>query len=140
MSDELEKKEGGTPPTTEEVEAALEAVVHGPTFGPLFFEKQLAVLVSEQTPEGHTPNVRFHLGGGDVLEVGRILGLTLRWIAVLVHDDEDGAPEDATRTEIVPYGMISRITIASTPPDTERARIGFRQESRPPVLDTGKRA
>ncbi len=114
-------------PTREDLDAALEAVVHGPTFGPPFFQGHLGELVKDQTPPGQVPCVRFHLAGGDVVEVLSVLGMTPRWVCLKVVDDDDKAGPSATRTEVVPFATIVRVTISSTPPGDASARIGFRQ-------------
>ena len=110
--------------SSDQLKALVEALANGPAFGPPFFQGELGEMVRKETPEGHVPRVRMHLAGGDILDVTRVLGITPRWVALRTAEENDG---DAA-TEIIPYGSIHRVTLTSVPPDSNRPRIGFRQE------------
>jgi hypothetical protein len=77
-----------------------------------------------------------HLADGEVLDVCHIMGLAPLWVALAVHDTEQSLREPSPmRTELVPYQIVSRITIRST--RKELARLGF-EMGKTPTLWTKK--
>lgn len=103
-------------------------------FGPAFFLQQLHAFVRDRCPkpDEHLPAVAVHLADGEVLDVCHIMGLSPRWVALAVHDIERSSHEPSPmRTELVPYQIVSRITIRST--RKELARLGFEMGKKPPL-------
>jgi hypothetical protein len=117
-------------PMPPDLQARLAELAAAPIFGPHFFETQLPVLLKQQVRPEHVPRVHFHLAGGDVLEVTRVVGLTLRWLCIHVVDDDDSAEPGSLRSEVVPYTAIMRLSIGSTPPGERASRIGFKMDTR----------
>jgi hypothetical protein len=92
-------------------------------FGPAFFLTQLGIFVRDRCPAAaeRLPAVEIHLGDGTTLDVCHVIDLT-RSCVVLAVDDRKVAGF-AMRTEVVPYGLIVRLTIRAFAPDGER--LGF---------------
>ena len=113
-------------------------------FGPAFFLRQLSAFARDRCPdpEEHLPIVEIHLADGEELHVCHIIGLASLWIALAVFDNADVAHRPpAMRTELVPYQMVTRITIRTTRP--ESAHLGFEIGGRPQVwksVDRGRSA
>lgn len=103
-------------------------------FGPIFFLRQLAVLVRDRCPDPHEglPAVRLHLGDGEILDVCHIIGVTPTWLAVAVNESERPSGASPMRTEIVPYGMVARVSIR--PAQSAEPHIGFDITRRPDVV------
>lgn len=83
-------------------------------FGPAFFLGQLGAFARERCPDpGEAlPAVELHLVTGEVLDLCHIMGLAPSFVALAVREGPGkGAVEVAMRTELVPYGLISRVTI-----------------------------
>ena len=97
-------------------------------FGPGFFLGQLRVFARDACPspsEG-LPSVTVRLATGEVLELCHVIGLAPSFVALAIHDDPDrgqGGP-GAMRTELVPYGIITQVTIRSRRGDPG-TRVGF---------------
>ena len=93
-------------------------------FGPAFFLTQLAVFVRDRCPDAseRLPAVEIHLGDGTILPVCHVIDLT-RSCVVLAVDDREVAGVASMRTELVPYGLIVRVTIRAFTADG--VRLGF---------------
>lgn len=97
-------------------------------FGPGFFLGQLRVFARDRCPSSseELPSVAVHLATGEVLELCHVIGLAPTFVALAIHEDPErgrGGP-GAMRTELVPYGIITRVTIRSRRGDPG-ARVGF---------------
>ncbi len=103
-------------------------------FGPIFFLHQLAAFVRDRCPDPREglPAVRLHLGDGEVLDVCHIIGVTPTWLAVAVNESEKPSGASPMRTEIVPYGMVARVSIR--PAQSAEPHIGFDITRRPEVV------
>src|SRR5687768_12007756 len=79
-------------------------------FGPEFFARHLARFVRERCPdeEAGLARVYVHLGGGETLDLCRVVELGPSWAALEVRDEDEVGD---TRTELVPYELIRRVTI-----------------------------
>jgi len=111
---------------------ALKAADHRAYFGPLFFIQNLRGLVRERCPEpaDGIPSVQIHLGDGDTLDVCHIIGIAPGWIALAVHEREGAERAAELRTELVPYPLITRVSIQSTRHDGSHP-IGFNVGNEP---------
>jgi hypothetical protein len=104
-------------------------------FGPLFFMQQLRGLVRDRCPipaEG-IPSVQIHLLDGDVLEICHIIGVSPSWIALAVHEEERPESSAPLRTEMVPFHLISRVTIQADRHGGAHP-IGFNADLEPSVI------
>ena len=121
--------EPATAPTIEEQTLArLLQSVHCP-FGPRFFLEQLAGFVRDRCPDAteHLPHLELWITGGEPIAVCHVIALAPQWVAIAAAGGRDAE----MRTEILPYELITRVTIAAT----ARGRgIGFDQARRPLVL------
>ena len=120
----------------EQARSALpEELVSKWPFGPGFFLQQLMGFVRDRcpNPDELLPAVELHLADGDVLEVCHISGIAPQWIALAVYESEKGASAPPPmRTELVPYEVVSRITVRSS--RRELARLGFDLGKKPTIL------
>lgn len=96
---------------SEERGARAEGLVPGavePPFGAGFFLTQLRAFARERcpAPEEGLPWVELHLVSGETLDLCHVIGLAVPFVALAIRDDKA-----AMRTELVPYGLIARITI-----------------------------
>lgn len=84
-------------------------------FGPGFFMGQLRAFARECCPSHlePLPSVSVHLATGEVLGLCHVMGLAPSFVALAVHDEArgGGATSMAMRTELVPYTLITRVTI-----------------------------
>lgn len=97
-------------------------------FGPRFFFEQLAGFVRDRCPDPteRLPRLDLWIAGGEPIAVCHVIALGPQWVAIAA-----GGRDAEMRTEIIPYELITRVTISATP----RGRgIGFDQERRPLVL------
>jgi hypothetical protein len=105
-------------------------------FGPVFFLTQLKGLVRDCCPDSAEalPQVQLHLYGEEVFDLCHVIGLTPAWVVLAVYDDRDRSP-DATkmRTELVPYEVITRVTIRGSRKTGGHA-LGFNSEYNPHVI------
>jgi len=103
-------------------------------FGPAFFLSHLRRYVRDACPspgEG-LPQVEVHLGDGRSLMLCHVVLVTPQWVALSVFDEGHGR-HGAMRTDLVPYGLITRISI-SRGADGGSA-IGFDVDRRPNQAD-----
>lgn len=101
----------------------------GVPFGAGFFLTQLGAFVQDScsvTPG--MPMVQIHLAGGEVLDLCHVIAIAPGWIALAVHDSSG---EEEVRTELVPYGLVLRVTIR---PSRAGSRIGFDATRAPEIL------
>lgn len=95
-------------------------------FGPGFFVGQLGAFARERCPDpGEAlPVVEVHLATGEVLDLCHIMGLAPAFVALAVREGpRTGTGEAPMRTELVPYGLITRITIRAV--RAAGAHVGF---------------
>ena len=95
-------------------------------FGPGFFLGQLGAFARERCPDpGEAlPVVELHLVTGEVLDLCHIMGLAPAFVALAVREGPRGGSGEAPmRTELVPYGLVSRVTIRSV--RATGAHVGF---------------
>lgn len=123
----------GTPAETAQAEAGdveLRALIESADprtpFGPLFFLTQLRGFVRDRCPDeaGGLPTVELWLHSGEKLDLCHVMGVAPLCVALAVEEDRDAAGSRAMRTEIVPYGLIARVTIRAAQPG--RPGFGFR--------------
>lgn len=116
--------------------ATLAAAERGVSFGPLFFLRHLGGLVRERCPDPSeaAPRVQAALADGTVLDLCHIIGVTPKWIAFAVFDTEHGGGSERMRTELVPYAMITRLSIR-TDPGHGIHRMGFDVDRNPEVRE-----
>ncbi len=111
--------------TDDSADAIGASVASNIPFGPLFFLEQLRAFVRDRCPppgEG-LPVLELHLVDGEVLDVCHVIGLASTWLALAVHEKGVSASAPTMRTELVPYDLISRVTIRSARP--EGPHLGF---------------
>jgi hypothetical protein len=105
---------------------ALGATSNAP-FSPAFFLGQLRAFARECCPSHlePLPSVSLHLATGEVLGLCHVMGLAPSFVALAVHDEArgGGATSMAMRTELVPYALITRVTIQ--PRRDADAHVGF---------------
>ena len=118
------------PAGPERLRAVLEKLDARYPFGPGFFLHHLAGYVRDQCPDPREalPEVQLHLVDGAVLDVCHVIGLGAGWVALAVLE-RTGRTRRPMRTELVPYGAISRVTIAAL--DHADGRVGFEQREPP---------
>ena len=95
-------------------------------FGPGFFLGQLGAFARERCPDpGEAlPVVELHLATGEVLDLCHVMGLAPSFVALAVRDAaRSGTGEAPMRTDLVPYSLISRVTIRSV--RATGAHVGF---------------
>jgi hypothetical protein len=106
------------------------------TFGPGFFLGQLRAFARDccPSPSETLPSVVIHLATGEMLELCHIMGLAPAFAALAIHDEKKsgGGTGDAMRTELVPYALITRITIR--PRRNSGTHVGFDAGREPRVL------
>ena len=108
-----------------------EIIDRGP-FGPGFFAGQLKAFARECCPDPAEmlPAVELHLATGEVLDLCHVMGFAPAFLALAVRDR--GARTEGgsnMRTELVPYALITRITIR--PIRAEGAHVGFNADHAP---------
>lgn len=101
-------------------------------FGPHFFVEQLAAFVRDRCPEPSEQLPRVDIWyAGEPLAVCHIIAVAPSWVAIAVRDRHTRDAE--MRTEMIPYEMISRVTIGAPVP---RSRgMGFDREHRPEIVE-----
>lgn len=99
-------------------------------FGPRFFLSQLAAFVRERCPDpGELPRVDLWIDG-EPHTICHVVAIAPRWLALAVWN---GRGDTATMSlEIVPYELISRITIGSI---SRAHAIGFAQVAPPTIIE-----
>jgi hypothetical protein len=101
-------------------------------FGPEFFAQTLGALARTECAAGDArPEVILHLADGMSISVCHLVGLAPAWVAIEAHEDARADGARTTRTEIVPYEGIVRVTLRAM--GSEDARIGF-DANRAPTL------
>lgn len=119
--------------------AALLRSGGGHPFGPLFFLTQLAAFVRERCPEAgdRLPRVDLWVAGGEPIRVCHVIAIGPRWVAVAARDRDARDDAMVMRTELIPYELIGRVTIAG---DVARGRgMGFDQARRPAIVGDDRR-
>ncbi len=105
-------------------------------FGPGFFLGQLRAFARERCPDPGEllPCVELHLATGEVLDLCHVMGLAPAFVALAVREARGGSAGEgaAMRTELVPYGLITRVTIR--PVRGTGPHVGFNPEHAPEVL------
>lgn len=104
-------------------------------FGPRFYLGQLRAFARERCPDpGEAlPSVELHLATGTSLELCHVMGLAPTFVALAVHDGpSDPGGRARMRTELVPYALITRITIRAN--RATDAHVGFDLQHAPAVL------
>lgn len=123
---------------TEEI-AVRDEFTSAATFGPGFFLGQLRAFAREwcPSPSEALPSVALHLATGEVLELCHVMGLAPTFVALAVHDETKGGDRAAAamRTELVPYALITRVTIR--PRRGSGAHVGFDPGHAPRVMANG---
>ena len=102
----------------------------GPPFNAEFFSAVFAERVGQACAAypNSTPVVTLRLADGSEYDLCQIAVLTPHWMAAVVY--RDPAVEEMD-TIFLPYGTISRVTVAAEP-RSQRA-LGFRVDHRPEV-------
>lgn len=118
-----------TPSTAERREPPTERC----WFGPHFFALQLSRFVRDHCPsaEESLPRVELHLADGQILDLCHIIGLTPEWVALAVFAGRH-SEETPMRTELVPYALITRVTVSQGP--SAEGSIGFDTDREPRIL------
>lgn len=110
-------------------------------FGPAFFVGQLRAFARDRCPDPaeSLPIVEIHLATGDVLDLCHVMGLAPAFVALAVREGPGHGARDARmRTELVPYTLITRVTIR--PVEAGAAHVGFDLHRAPEVLASGASA
>ena len=113
-------------------------------FGPVFFVSQLRAFIRDRCPDPRAslPQLELHLADGQALDVCHVVAIAPAWIALAVYECTPSRGARKMRTDVIPYGMIARITISSD--RTTGGQLGF-DVNRTPVIgaeveDTGRSA
>jgi hypothetical protein len=103
-------------------------------FGPSFFAHQLRAFVRARCPDPSEalPSVQLHLADGDAIEICHIIGIAPRWLALAVIEEHRPVAAPTMRTEIVPYELVSRVTVRPFRPGS--GHVGFEVERNPELL------
>ena len=103
-------------------------------FGPGFFLRQLRAFIRDRCPDPSEalPSVQLHLAEGDRIEVCHLIALAPRWLALAAIEEERALAAPTMRTEIVPYALVSRVTVRPFRP--QPGRVGFEADHRPAIL------
>lgn len=106
-------------------------------FGPEFFALQLSRFVRDHCPaaEESLPRVELHLVDGQILDLCHIFGVAPTWVALAVYAGRH-AEGAAMRTELVPYALITRVTVSQGP--SSEGAIGFDTSREPHLLHEGQ--
>lgn len=106
-------------------------------FGPGFFLRQLRAFIRDRCPDPSEalPSVQLHLAEGDRVEVCHVIGIAPRWLALAAIEEERPLAAPTMRTEIIPYALVSRVTVRPFRPQPGRA--GF-QVGRDPEILSGR--
>lgn len=101
----------------------------GAPFGPAFFLTQLRAFARERcpAPEEGLPAVELHLVSGETLDLCHVVGLAVPFVVLAIREDKA-----VMRTELVPYGLIARITLRTAP--TKGPHVGFDVTHEPALL------
>jgi hypothetical protein len=132
-----EQTTGQADPTGGSDEAATETELMKASeaypFGPGFFLTQLRAFVGEQAPQPSDglPWVEIHIASGEVFDLCHILGVTPTWVAMVVREPEPTKSRPRTRTEMVPFATIIRVTLRTARP--ESPQFGFDKARVPQV-------
>ena len=97
------------------------------TFGPTFFLRQLRAFLRDRCPDPSEalPSVQLHLAEGEIIEMCHIIGLAPRWLAIAAIETVHAISSPAMRTEVIPYGLVSRITVRPVRPGP--GHVGFEE-------------
>ncbi|HVV83381.1 MAG TPA: hypothetical protein VHE35_09890 [Kofleriaceae bacterium] len=98
-----------------ELAAVVRAAGARHAFGPDFFLVHLAAFVRDRCPEEgeHLPRVDLVLADGQSIRICHVIALGPRWVAVAARDDDRRDDRMVMRTEILPYELIARVSIAA---------------------------
>ena len=118
-------------------ESAPAELVSRAPFGPGFFLGQLRAFARERCPEAseNLPSVELHLATGEVFDLCHVMGLAPEFVALAVREARGVSGIEGTaamRTELVPYSLITRVTIR--PIRGDGPHVGFNPEHAPTVL------
>ena len=96
-------------------------------FGPSFFLRQLRAFLRDRCPDPSEalPSVQLHLAEGEIIEVCHIIGLAPHWLAVAAIETVRPVSSPSMRTEVIPYGLVSRITVRPVRPGP--GHVGFEE-------------
>ncbi len=105
-------------------------------FGPTFFLGQLRAFARGQCPDPseHLPAVTVHLATGEALDLCHVAGLAPTFVALAIREHVTSSGKMLMRTELVPYALITRITIR---PVVDAKHMGFDSEHAPTVVSGG---
>lgn len=103
-------------------------------FGPGFFLGQLRAFAREHcpSPSEQLPAVTVHLATGEELDLCHVAGLAPTFVALAIRERIASSGAIVMRTELVPYGLIARITIR--PVSDEGKQVGFNADAVPRVV------
>ena len=108
-------------------------------FGPSFFIGPLRAFARECCPSASEglPSVSLQLATGEALELCHVAGLASEFVALAVFHERSNASgtTPAMRTELVPYALITRVTIQ--PHRDSGPRVGFDLRHEPQVISKG---
>jgi hypothetical protein len=107
-------------------------------FGPGFFLGQLGAFARARCPDPAEalPLVELHLATGEVLDLCHVMGLAPAFVALAVRDGpRSGTGEARMRTDLVPYSLITRVTIR--PASAAGTHVGFDVHHAPDILAQG---
>lgn len=109
-------------------------------FGPSFFLHHLGNFIRDRcpAPAEAMPVVEIHLATGDLLEVCHVVGLAQGWVALAVLESATTETPHPMRTELIPYSIITRVTIRSGP--AREGSIGFDQAITPSTFVTPEKS
>lgn len=135
MEDESPRDAPAEPPEVAR-EVAPDVHVAAAPFGPGFFLGQLRAFARECCPSHlePLPSVFIHLATGEVLGLCHVMGLAPSFVALAVHDEARGGGTSSVtmRTDLVPYTLITRVTIR--PRRDPDAHVGFDAGFEPRLL------
>lgn len=103
-------------------------------FGPSFFLGPLRAFARERCPDPQEglPAVELHLATGETLDLCHVAGLAPGFAALAVRERCGVEGPVRMRTELVPYGLIARVTVR--PSSGDAPRLGFDVEHAPRIL------
>ena len=106
-------------------EAPVAVPASGYPFGPEFFLESLRSFVRDRCPDPAEalPLVEVHLADGSLFNLCHVIAVTSSWLALAVRDDRGHEGDMEMHTELVPYGLICRVTIRGHAPNS--TSVGF---------------
>jgi len=118
----------------EKAQHEMAEVDAGCPFGPGFFLQQLRAFIRDRCPDPSEalPSVQLHLAEGERIEICHLIGIAPRWLAIAAIEEGHALAAPSMRTEIIPYALISRVTVRPFQP--EPGRLGFEVARGPEIL------